>query len=287
MYDNWLTEEKIPMDKRIFFNIAKRAGITILEKSINGKIHYSMQLNKIPVIFLSNNRTNQFNFLDLADLHIGDKAFNEEEFRAILSKAVKDKVKYVFFSGDLLHGITIDETIDRKCAKEVFIQQIRQAYNILIDYKLNYYAINGNHEYTFEQIGLENPLSVLAKAFRKSSRKFTYIDSYVADFIICGVGKRVMHIETQSKKRGEGVIQCVERLHAFKDEGDLFTEYKGKKYQIRFFQTGHFHGRLKVYDDKTNIYLTQPGALIKDQQSGIFLKGEIKGNGWILLQGFA
>ena len=50
------------------------------------------------------------------------------------------------------------------------------------------------------------------------------------------------------------------------------------KRPIRFLHCGHIHKRIEVYDSDFNVFITQPGAFIKEQnfrRPFIHVKGEV------------
>jgi hypothetical protein len=290
LYNNWVEEESLPINKKVLFNIAKRSGLEVLNKiSGDGKNLYSLRLNHIPTIFISDGDVSEFSFLDLSDIHTGNETFDEKKLRNVLKKAVERHVQYVFISGDLFEGIFFrNGIIDLRVAKKAYSSQVKQVFHILNDYDLKYYAINGNHEYTFELFGIDNPMKLIANALKACGKSFTFIDSYIADFIICGVVKRIMHVEVPPKDKDQ--IPCISRLRSFEKKGEYYTYYKGKKYPIRFFQSGHFHGNFDFYDKFSNVHVTQSGSFIDDNSggvSGVFLRGKFKNGVLILLRSSA
>ncbi len=142
---------------------------------------------------------------------------------------------------------------------------------------MNYHAINGNHEYCFEQLGVSHPLKVLEEKLRGVGINFTAYDTYIMDFVIAGVIKRMIHLESYYEKKT--VCHSMERLYEFNRNGGLnVTTSEGNVLPIRFLTCGHVHLTMELYSSLYNVYVVQPGSLIVSENpydSGIFIRGEV------------
>lgn len=255
---------------RIFI---KRNYLELIEQINNGNERfYRIIREKIPVFFISDENSN-FSFLDLSDIHFGHSEFKESMLRAKLQEAIDKGVVHVFIAGDIFEGIFKNVSYEEALAIEY--KQLDMAYNVFKDYNLNYYAINGNHDYTFEFFGLHNPIDLLKNMLRRDGINFNFFDVYIMDFIIAGVAKRVMHIE---KYRRPKMGFCVtERISRFTDE-ELIVQYGGKNYPVRFFTCGHIHINMSLYDEERHIYISQPGSFVQGDSTcirGIFVEGVV------------
>ena len=287
-----LTVEDLGIEPHIFLDVAEKCGyqpvFTPHQKGTSVKLKKAI----IPVVMLyDSNESKSFNFLDLSDLHVGHPKFDSRELEKILSRYYrngKPLVDYVFIAGDLLEGITTDyytyklvNEEKEEMARVVNTRniQVNQLLNILEKYDFDYRVINGNHEYGYEILGLEPPLKILERKMRAKGKHFTFYDTYMVDFIIAGVCKRMMHLESFDMR--PGVIPTYDRLRKFKKNGGLWVRYRGKKYPIRFFQCGHLHHRQEVYDGSTKIFITQPGSFVKTEMvyaPGILVRGRVLDN---------
>jgi DNA repair exonuclease SbcCD nuclease subunit len=194
--------------------------------------------------------------MDIADLHIGHPDFDEEALRDRLKQAVERGVEAVFIAGDIFEGF-----LDEAPETMPYLQQIELAYSIFKDYKLTYYAINGNHDLTFEQLGLPNPIKRLEVLLRNDGIDFHFFDTYLMDFVICGVIKRVMHVERQDFNKKS--IFAILKLKMFDEAGMLSNEFEGTSYPVRFFQVGHIHVNVQMYYSKRKVFISQPGSFIR------------------------
>lgn len=281
--------EELGIEPRVFENVAKRCGF---ETVFRGKgVQKCIKLRKrgIPIVMLYNEDTsNKFNYLDISDIHAGHKDFSPEVLENVLKKYYwngKPQIDYVFIAGDLFEGLPETElsyelvAANRHMRDEVEMlrrQQVNILFKVLSKYDFDYRAINGNHEYTFEQLGLESPIKLLEEKMRKAGKKFTYYDTYIVDFIIAGVVKRMMHLESYHQR--EGAVHSYDRLKKFKEHGGLNPCYEGEKYPIRLFQCGHIHCREELYESRNKIFISQSGSFIKHEMlyvPAIHMKGTV------------
>lgn len=279
------SSDELGIDYELFKSIAMRCGFLVQEKK--DELHKKFKLKKkgIPLVNLySREEDNTFNFLDVSDFHVGNKDFCPEKLHEILQEAVEKDVRQVFIAGDIFEAVyDITEydfrIMNPKKQKEVekcFKSQLYTIFKILRNYDLNYYAINGNHEYGYEQLGIMNPLKQLEEKLQCEGINFNSYDTFIVDFLIAGVVKRVMHLESYYARKT--VCNAMERLYEFERHGGLNVKLgNGENAPIRFFECGHVHLTMELFSSKHNVYVIQPGSLIVTEnpyESGIFVKGE-------------
>lgn len=276
LIQGWISEREIEnlIDFEYLEKFASRNNMTIINRSDKkGNKSYRIVRMDIPVYFISGEEQKEFSFLDLSDLHIGHPDFKEELLRMKLKKAVKMGVQYVFIAGDVFEGIQKMMPYEEALATQY--RQLDVATKIFKDYHLNYYAINGNHDYSFEAFGLHNPIHLLENNLRREGINFNFFDTYMMDFIVCGVAKRVMHIEKYKKNKYEPCV--IERINRFPDR-EMVAIYEGKQYPIRFFVCGHIHVNMELYYERKKIYISQPGSFVQGKEKcerGNFVSGEV------------
>ncbi len=258
MTTRWCDESelRVPIDQLRRF--AERNHFTVERKLKGNSYKYKLIRNMIPVHFISGEEQTEFSFMDIADIHIGHKNFSEKALRKKLKFAVDNKIPYVFIAGDLFEGICQEDI------EGAYTKQLDWAFSIFRDYPLTYYVINGNHDYSFEQRNLPNPIRTLSTRLIEDGINFCYFDTYLMDFIICGVVKRLMHVERQdfSKKS----IFAALKLKQFDDAGMLVNTYKGQSYPVRFFQVGHIHVNVQMYYSKRKVFISQSGSFVKNDR---------------------
>ncbi len=247
---------------------------------------FKLKKKGIPLVDLySGKQSNQFNFLDISDLHVGNKAFQADKLHELLTKAVERNVDYVFIAGDLLEAVydpciydfrIMNEQKTRQVEK-YFRNQVYTLYRILRQYNLNYIAINGNHEYGFEQLGIWNPLKLLEEKLQRVGVNFQAYDTYLMDFQIAGVVKRMIHLESFYEKKT--ICHSMERLYEFERNGGLNVVMSdGDTIPVRFLTCGHVHLTMELYSARHNVFVAQPGSLIVCENAyepGVFVRGEV------------
>lgn len=279
------SSEELGIEYELFKSIAKRCGFLVQELKENGQLYFKLKKNGIPLVELySSEESNKFNFLDLSDFHVGNKHFDENKLHKILQEAVEKNVNQVFIAGDVFEAVYDISQYDfrimnmqkQKHIERCFKSQLYTIYNILKKYNLNYYVINGNHEYGYEQLGIMNPLRELEQKLRASGINFNAYDTYIVDFFVAGVVKRVMHLESYYERKT--VCNAMERLYEFERHGGLEVKISEKEVApIRFLECGHVHLTMELYSARNNVYVIQPGSLIVTEnpyESGIFVRGE-------------
>ena len=281
--------EELGMEPRIFVDVAYRCGFEAVFRGKGTKKRIKLRKRGIPIVKLYDKETsNKINYLDIADIHAGHPDFSPEMLDEVLSKYHRDgkpSVDYVFIAGDLFEGVTDKEfcfeLVNAQPRMHTFVEgilkhQVNLLFNVLSKYDFDYRAINGNHEYTFEQLGFDSPIKLLEEKMRKAGKKFTYYDTYIVDFIMGGVVKRMMHLESFYQR--DGAVHSYDRLETFKRHGGLNPCYEGKKYPIRFFQCGHIHRREELYEARDKVFISQSGSFIKTELfylPVIHVKGEV------------
>lgn len=262
----------------IWVSVAERCGFICEKHRKNGKLYYRLKRKDIYCERLySRKEKTTFNYIDMADLHIGHSDCEEDRIKEALRYAESNKVDYVFIAGDLFDGtFDRDELND---AKDRFEQQIDKAFSIFKKFpNLKILAIPGNHEFSFMLKGFYyNPLYVLENKLNEEGCNFKAYPSYIQDFEIAGVIKRMMHLESYYHKENE--YSLVHRLYEFNEHGGLIVKCEdNEKRPIRFLHCGHIHKKIEVYDSDFNVFITQPGAFIKEQnfrRPFIHVKGEV------------
>ena len=263
MTTRWYAEEEIRVPIDSLKKFAEKNNLELKRRLAKNKVKYKMVRHAIPVHFISGEEESNIKILDISDIHIGNPNFDEEAFKGVLKQALDINVSAVFIAGDIFEGTASDVADDNVI--QVHIAQVDKAFELFKQFPLKYYVINGNHDYTFEQIGLANPVKMLASKLLNAGIEFHFFDTYVMDFIISGVVKRVMHVERQdfTKKK----IFAVEKLRQFEKELGLIVYYGGIEYPIRLFQAGHIHINVQMYYARRKIFISQSGSFLKNDET--------------------
>ena len=274
---NPFSPEDYQIPVHLWITIVERCGFSYERFRKKGKFYYRLKRKEIPCEKLySRQDKTTFNFIDMADLHIGHPDCEEDRIREALKYAADNNVDYVFIAGDVLNGVYDAEKCD---AEDKLHRQIDKAFLIFRKFpNLSIKVIPGNHEFTFVMNGLfYNPLTLLESRLVDEGCDFKAYPGYIQDFEIAGIIKRMMHLESYYHQENE--YSLVHRLYEFNEHGGLMVKCKDYvKRPIRFFHCGHIHKRIEVYDSDYNVFITQPGAFIKEQnfrRPFIHVKGEV------------
>ena len=290
------TEEYIPLKREIlgiepsiFLDVANKCGFQAIH--IGDKDGEKVMLKRlgIPTVKLYDyEESNEFHWLDLSDFHVGHKDFCEDVLIDVLAKyyeRVKNKRhKYVFIAGDAFNALD-DSSLSyelvnkspnyRKQVLRMYYQQQNILVSILSRFPLDYFAVNGNHEYMYVQLGLPSPLKAIEYKMFTAGINYRYYDTYVMDFIIAGFAKRVMHLEGYGHLQ-EGVNPVYDRVQKFAQNKQLVSYYKRVKYPVRFILSGHRHIHQVTYDSALKIYIVEAGSFIKREmvyRPSVFISG--------------
>ena len=190
-------------------------------------------------------------WVELSDLHCGAIQFDDKGLREVLQRAVDEGYENVHISGDLHDGMGVYRGQLGNLRYWTEVDQAAFLIEILSDYKLKYISITGNHDQSFVTQGAINPIAIV----QKNVPNFTFLNSFAADLVICGVLKRMVHLGSGSSyaKSYPGQIYVRNLLDA---QGEHVYVQK-KKYRIRFLQLGHFHTDIQY--DTAGIKITHPG----------------------------
>lgn len=259
MTNRWVTEKEMHVPLETIAEFAEKNHMALRESYTSMKTKYKLKRMEIPVHFISGDEEKEIDFLDISDLHIGNSEFDEYELRMILEQARFNNVKYVFIAGDVFEGAP--ELVSVEDASDMHFQQVSIAFQIFKDYPFKYYVINGNHDYMFEQLGLCNPIKRLAKQLEKEGIEFNFFDTYLQDFIIGGVVKRMMHVERQYFSRRKNF--ALTKLKKLEEEFGMSVEYEGVEYPIRFFHVGHIHTNVLIYNPRRKVFISLAGSFLK------------------------
>ncbi len=278
--------DELGIDYKLFKSIATRCGYSVLERKEGYKKLFKLRKSSIPLVKLyPYEQDNTFNFLDISDIHVGNKMFDPDKLRSILEAAKKRNVRQVFIAGDIFEAVYDSTEYDfrimssskQKYVEKRFKDELYRISKIFAEYPFDYYAINGNHEYEYEQLGIESPIKQLEEKLRRYGVNFNSYDTYIVDFLIAGVIKRVMHLESFYTQKT--VCASLERLYEFNRHGGLNVKIsENEKVPIRFLECGHVHLTMELYSGRHNVYVMQPGSLIVTEnpyESGIFARGEV------------
>ncbi len=269
----------------LLYDLANRCGFKVIERTKKGQKYFRLKKVNIPCERLyTRSEKNTFNYVDIADLHIGHPDCDINKLKIFLESVALKGIDYVFIAGDIFEGIPdierehLRNLVNNKTKiKSEFERQLDIAYRLFRNIPLNIMAIPGNHDFTFDFLGINNPLKKLEGALKSEECNFKAYDSYIQDFEIAGVVKRMMHLEHYFIPTN--VYPAIHRLYEFAQNDELMSRcVDGVKRPVRFLHCGHIHKMAELYDSEHMIFVSQPGSFIKGQNfymPYINVKGEV------------
>lgn len=210
-------------------------------------------------------------FIHAADLHLDTpfsglthlpdmiwNAIRESTFLSlhnIVSIAIKEKVDFVLFSGDIY------DVEDRSVRAQA---RFKKEMNRLKQMNIEVYLIHGNHDF-FSNTSLHLTLPDNVKIFGKEVETFIYETNKNERVALSGFSyeKRWIHnrMITQYPKRKNGVEYHIGLLHGYQ-EGDTYDHAKYAPFSISelqekqydYWALGHIHQRKKVCEHPLAYY---------------------------------
>jgi len=232
----------------------KDKGYRVRSYSNGGKTYYSTLVASENVsLFLSGKKreATTYAWVDMADVHVGSKHFDETGLRDVLHRAVEEGFKEVHIAGDLCDGYRVHRTHLAELRFWTAEEQADLATEIFSDYPLAYYAIRGNHCASFEALGSPNPLQLI----QERMKDFTYLPTACADLIVGGVAARMVHLGGGNAYAMSYPGQVYLR-NLFNSVGKNVWA-NGKKYRLRFLSCGHLHSSVEY--ESAGVFVTHPG----------------------------
>lgn len=242
-------------------------GINIVcDKKSNSYYIDSRSKTNYEIISLKNSEAKDVKWLELSDICIGSKFFDEETLRYALDRAKKDGYKYVHIAGNICAGHPKYKkqfpTLDLLTLED----QVQKAVEIFSDYPcFEYHVIHGDKDCSFEKYGSVNPLLIIQKVLREKKIKFNYFHDYSANLIIEGVVKRMVHLKSSRAYTRSYRIDMYLR-NQFENIGDNVL-IEGHNYNLAFIQFGHL--LVNSYDLKGSTHLTSSSGFIFDKTNSL------------------
>lgn len=234
----------------------KNLGYRVLnQQTAKGKTYYITTSSETASVFISGKSLEMqiVRYVELSDLHFGSRQHYIEGMRFLLDFACELGFKEAHISGDICDGFKVYPGHQNNLLYFKAEDQADFAAAVLGDYPIHYYAITGNHDYSYEKLGGVNPLKMIETEINTSRKgaTFSFLDSFSADLIICGVAKRMVHLDggrTYSKS-----YPAQTYLRNLVSAQGLDVRVRGNKYPLRLLQGGHFHSFMTMEDSKMQV----------------------------------
>jgi len=208
--------------------------------------------NNIVLISPAQKDSTDVSWAEISDTHSGCDTFNESGLHYFLTKACAEGIKHVHHSGDLCDGYGVYNGQLNHLSYWRSEDQAEKLADILKLFPLDYYAIKGNHDVSVERSG-GVPVGKIVAAM---CPRFTYIDDIVADLVIDGMCKRMIHGSGGSCYAKSYSSQVYIRNLLDSDRGHI--KVHGKLYRIKCLQVGHHHTEISY--QTAGIHVTHPGG---------------------------
>lgn len=232
----------------------KDKGYRVRSYRRDGDTFYSiLTANENVSLFLSRmtRKAVEYRWVEMADVHIGSNQFDETGLRDVLHRAEDQGFTEVRLAGDVCDGFKVHRTHLSELRLWRAEEQADLATEIFSDYRMDYYAIRGNHDLSFEAQGSPNPIALIQNALPN----FVYLPSACADLIIGGVVARLIHLSGGNSYSMSYPGQVYLR-NLFNSVGE-HVWVNGEKYRLRFLQCGHLH--TNILYKSAGIYVSHPG----------------------------
>jgi hypothetical protein len=232
----------------------KDEGHRVQSQKMGSEIYYYITTGQeMSSLFISGESPQpvEVKWVELSDLHFGSIQHDSEGLKRVLQRAVDEGFKDVHVSGDVVDGLHVYRGHMTNLRYWKAADQANYAAEVLSQFPLKYIAIKGNHCYSFEMDG-SPPIGTLIS---QAMDNYTYLNSFAADLIICGVVKRMIHGMT-----GRTYAKSYPGQTYIRDLLDSQGEHiyvQGHKYRLRFLQIGHFHSDISY--ESAGILVTHPG----------------------------
>lgn len=258
----WLRESEIE-NIIALKEIAKNSGFEILQRKEGAIKFVRFRQKKLPTFLVTSEKN--VKFLCLSDLHITSLYTNKQKIQSVLRMAKKVDVQYVFISGDLCEGIHMGKNHDKTITTDVNELQANEVVKILQEFDFKYYAIAGNHDFSFELENQINPLEIIEEKMKDRGRFFKFIPSFQASLVISDFAMNLIHIDSGFAhcNTKQPCIQYFEKVVLKKP---LEVKHTEKNYPLKIVQVGHMHNHFrKNYKlNQINIHILQPGSAKKN-----------------------
>ena len=99
----------------------------------------------------------------ISDIHGGDKGFANMKLFNMMAKAFQDGVRHCFIAGDSVAGINVYRGQMADLSQWDLQSQVDAVVDILSQYPMDYYLIDGNHDESWIKKGAPSPNALIAK----------------------------------------------------------------------------------------------------------------------------
>lgn len=208
-------------------------------------------------------------WLEISDIRVGHILFDEASLRYVLDKANKEGYKKVYIAGDITAGHSKYQRGDKWKYIDIKYQTSQQQadymISILSDYpELEYYAVHGIYDKSFEKYGQVNPLLLISKELNDRGIKFCYIEDFTCNVLINGCIKRVAYLDRRIRPYTKSYPSDIYIREQLENIGESIV-VNDKTYKIQAIQIGNV--AFDSYDLRGAMYITSSSGFIFDSKN--------------------
>lgn len=223
----------------------KSKGYNIRSENIDGQNYYwikTMDLDNHLIISPRSSELEEIIYAEVSDIHCGCEAHDSEGFEWFLKYCEDHGVKHIHNSGDTTDGTGVYPGQVNYLKYVTEEAQINVFLDVASKFKFDWYAIDGNHDFSWLKKGAPSPNKLISQQLPN----YHYIPGKTqqvvrADLVISGVMKRMVHPWSNTgrstyAKSYPGQIY----LRNCMENGVQF-EIGNRIYHLQLLQYGHLH----------------------------------------------
>lgn len=204
-------------------------------------------------------RIEKLKWVEISDIHSGSTYFNKNGLEWFLKEAKDRGYKHVHISGDLTDGHNVYPGQPNWLKYWRQEDQVNDLAEVLQKFNFDYYAIDGNHDLSWNKIGAPK----IGLLFKDRVPNFIYVPGKTerivrGDLVISGIMKRMAHPYTMGGRAAYALSYPSQTYLRNVFQSTRIFEIKGKKYDMKLLQYGHLHfdAEFTVYGVKVTHPLT-------------------------------
>lgn len=209
----------------------------------DGVVVFKMEDDKNNIIYSPIEQKGIVKYLEVSNMLIGSKFFNEEAFRYMLDTAKEQGIRHIHIGGNAIWGIPTKNNAENTRYFDGE-QQVDELVRILSDYPdFHYFTINGVCENSFIKSVKEDeqfdPMRMAEEKMTTLGIKFTAVNSSRCDFLIFGIVFRMVNNKKALKYPYTRDYDIVKEQRTLMAKQGNVTKINGNDYNIGAIFYGH------------------------------------------------
>jgi len=184
----------------------------------------------------------KLSWAEISDIHAGSTHHDKKGLDWFLQEVMDRGIRHVHISGDMVDGNKVYPGQNNWLKYWRQEDQINELCDTLSKYPFDYYAIDGNHDFSWNRVGAPK----VGKLVAERIKNFTYMPGktenvFRGDLVIAGVMKRLVHPWSNSGRGTYALTYPAQTYLRNVFQGGLEFEIRDKKYKMQLLQYGHLH----------------------------------------------